>query len=75
MYLFQKYKEMWQFMYLKWHRNIPPYLFQTPKVDDLPGHLKSSGILCSNAPKPAWPFYSWTTLNIVKQLFVCFFKH
>ena len=45
-------------MYLKkvvpkvYHRKIPTYLFQTLKVDDLPGHLKLSGILCSSAPKP-----------------------
>lgn len=35
-----------------YHRKIPTYLFQTLKVDDLPGHLKLSGILCSSAPKP-----------------------
>lgn len=45
---------MWHFMYLKWHRKIPTYLFQTPKVDDLPGHLKLSGILCSSAPTLAF---------------------
>ena len=39
-------------MYLKWHRKIPTYMFQTPKVDDLPGHLKLSDLLCCNAPKP-----------------------
>lgn len=31
-----------------------PYLFQTPKVDGLPGCLKSSGVLCADMTRPAF---------------------